>query len=117
MKTETKPFDPTKPYRTRDGREAKIVHTFKNGHLLVIVDNKEWHHLHDGRLLWCSTKDNILDLVNIPEKKTIEFWVSVFPTGVGSFTFRTKPTAQDLKFHGVEACLHFTREYEEGEGL
>lgn len=116
MKTETKPFDPTKPYRTRDGREAKIVHTFKNGHLLVIVDNKEWHHLHDGRLLWCSTKDNILDLVNIPEKKRIEFWVLVR---------KGKPLAirdSDGVFEYVQkepndSIIHFTREYEEGEGL
>jgi hypothetical protein len=114
MKTE-KPFDPTKPYRTRDGREAKIVHTFKDGHLLVIVDNKECHHTHDGRLLWCSTKDNILDLVNIPEKKTIEFWVFT-RSGQAVAINSTGEFREFVKQEG-DSVLHFTREYEEGEGL
>lgn len=116
MNPETKPFDPTKPYRTRDGREAKIVHTFKNGHLLVIVDNKEWHHLHDGRLLWCSTKDNILDLVNIPVKRTIEFWVNVYPDRLGK-THKMQSVANDNATEGRTECLRIVREYVEGEGL
>lgn len=64
-----KQFDPSKPYRLRDGRPAKIVHTFRKGHHFVVLDDTDgWVIVFaDGRYGRGEGKDSEYDLINIPE--------------------------------------------------
>jgi hypothetical protein len=75
----SKPFDPTKPVQTRDGRKARIVCTDSRASDMPIIALAEmggWApHLEyafgcyaDGRV--SKDRDDDLDLVNIPEKVT-----------------------------------------------
>lgn len=82
-----KPFDPTKPVQTRDGRKAEIVRTnyslphAKEYTILALVEYKDSmneyiaHYLpHGGRSHKSKNGD---DLVNITTKK--EGWVNIYP--------------------------------------
>ena len=112
----TKPFDPTKPYTTRDGREAKIVHTFNNGDLLIVICDAIVRIHSNGR--WSNTgADQDFDLINIPVKRTIEFWVNVYPDTIGYVAYQSKRDSDTASAKDRTECLHIVREYVEGEGL
>lgn len=72
-------FDPTKPVQTRDGRPARIIctdreHVTDNIVALVSLDPRGEHVFEfrkDGHYL-CN-KEDVLDLVNIPERRIV-FW-------------------------------------------
>ena len=73
--TETKQFDPTKPYRRRDGLPAKIIYELPRQWVVVSenMDKEEWVFFvnkPDGN---CLPGDNEsgYDLVNIPEKHEV----------------------------------------------
>ena len=56
-------------------------------------------------------------LVEVKPKRTIEFWVNVYPENTNEI-FETKEQADEASFgYPRTACLHFTREFEKGEGL
>lgn len=73
-----KPFDPTKPVRTRGGLPARIICTdraHESGyHLVYLIKEKHesvWSARMDGESSSLN-KDN--DLVNIPEKVTVHVY-------------------------------------------
>lgn len=110
----SKPFDPSKPVQTRDGRKARIIAAdiFGRPHALVaLVNNGKMEetltYFTDGR--YYSSEDSPLDLVNIPEK--VERWINVnrslaTPTGtsVGGIYF-TEAEANRLAQLNRIACI------------
>lgn len=60
------------------------------------------------------------DLINPPIKRKVEFWANCYSETDEVFTYTTKQEAdrwaKECRLTRL-ACLHFTREYEEGEGL
>lgn len=129
MKTENK-FDPTKPVQTRDGRKAQILYTNRNAsdYPIVAMVTRQPNqpedvnfYTADGRY-YVEERTSIDDLVNIPEKWTVKFWVNVYASSnCADFL--------EIVLHGLRAnadehagasriaCLEFTREYTVGEGL
>jgi len=80
----TKPFDPTKPVQTRDGRKARIIATDIEGEFPIAVaitwkdgDEVVGSRFSDGSYA-SSRLANPADLVNIPEvtKEFRRVWVS-----------------------------------------
>ncbi len=60
------------------------------------------------------------DLINPPVKRKVEFWVNLFEEYADSFRYVSREEADrwaDMNSNKRIACLHFTREYEENEGL
>lgn len=79
----TKPFDPTKPVQTRDGRPARIIATDAEGTypivaLIVGRTGTESPHTYMLNGAWHKrSHSGAQDLINIPEKR--EVWVNVYP--------------------------------------
>lgn len=101
-----KPFDPTKPVQTRDGRKARIVctdATQSDYPIVALIDSVF------GEVPYAFRKDGTrfpkedldmteIDLINIPVKK--EGWVNVYAPGFQDFyvgwcshAYRTKDQA------------------------
>ena len=72
----TKPFDPSKPVQTRDGRKARIVCTdmkADHGTILALVthrERKEYEHILFVNMNGQVLEDDLCasDLINIPER-------------------------------------------------
>lgn len=116
-----KPFDTTKPVQTRDGRKARIICTDAKGKypLVALVDTEEnemaLNYLQNGKFF--SDREHNNDLVNIPETKTVEFWVNVYNDGEVGNAWRTKEDAIGCRDVGLFAVKKVTIEVKEGEGL
>lgn len=95
-------FDPTKPVRTRDGRNARIVCTDVNNSMPIIAlikdeYGKEWiAHYGIGGNVYGYSQDKS-DLVNIPER--VERWVNVFPIQYG-WSVTNHKTKADADYTG-----------------
>lgn len=109
-------FDPTKPYRRRDGKPAKIVHTFDNDKFLVVSEYQHYIVLPDGTE-YGTAWESIIDLINIPEK--IEGWVNVYKDHFGElkhgWLYDTKEQATKFSAPNCIACIKVS--FTEGEGL
>lgn len=78
-------FDPKKPVRTRDGRAARIICEDAVGEqpIVALVRVKTTkgpieitHNYSENGRYYISDNDCVLDLVNIPERKS--YWVNVY---------------------------------------
>jgi hypothetical protein len=119
-----KPFDPTKPVQTRDGRKARIVddkYSSRGGNLVAIttlVSGAEdvRVYFNDGRY---TRRDELnVDLINIPVKHTV--WLNIYDTTslMADHTIghhETRASADCNAFPNRIACVPVT--YIEGEGL
>ena len=115
-----KELDFTKPITTRDGRKIRILCTDgpnKEYPIVGYVDNDifEYHWKSNGSYLVLRQDSN--DLINPPIKRKVEFWVNVYPDGMEMRVHKSKERADEYANHLRTECLHFIREYEEGEGL
>ena len=107
-----------KQYRLGAGNEVQIYAIDRGGANPVhgaYKINDEW-----VTICWPENlKDQdpgSFDLVEVKPKRKIEFWVNVYPDSIGQAAHTTKESAD--KFSDLRtACLHFVREFEEGEGL
>ena len=128
----SKPFDPTKPVQTRDGRPARIVATDYKAHspafcIIAIVPPKDNPQI---ELIQLFTKEGTAvaganwDLINIPEKRTL--WINVYQRKTDNFyctsTFLKKYEWQHDKNENYCSTFYtliasFSREYTEGEGI
>lgn len=118
----TKPFDPTKPCQTRDGRAARIVDNnvlsaiSKQHRLAVIITDRTGY---DSIHVYQTNGINVQghrdwDLINIPKKH--KRWVNMYPNNnISINTFNNYNHAKDnRKIHCIATiCIEFT----EGEGL
>ena len=117
------PLDLTKPVQTRNGKPARIICTdVKSGQpILALVkcpDRTEAviSYSIDGSFFPDDrTSDN--DLINVPNKKTFEFWVNLYPTSVGEHTFTSLKQAKLYATPNIFARKKIIIEVEEGEGL
>ena len=116
-------FDPTKPVQTRGGRKARIVSTnyeVENYPILALIEVNNGKEMAASYTLNGQHKtfaaESADDLVNIPEKRTADFWVNVYFGDVGTVHI-TKNQANNRRSAGCLACLHIVREYTAGEGL
>lgn len=78
----TKPFDPSKPFTTRDGRPARLLGTLKTNSAFPIIAavtdsfGTECFHTYtaDG-FYWADRHHHDLDLINISCKRTV--WIAL----------------------------------------
>lgn len=123
----SKPFDPTKPVRTRDGRPARIICRDRKGDdplvVLTVTGHDEetvGYRRSDGTTSWDAPD---WDLVNIPEK--IEGWLNIYnpcrpdaPEFLRAYATRSEADAAHNAYapHRQRfACVKVS--FEEGEGL
>jgi len=119
-----KPLDFTKPITTRDGHKVRILCTdwIGNQPVIGLIENnpspQQWDEL--GRY-FDDGHESHYDLINPPIKRKVEFWVNVYEGK--EINFGGMHLSKHLADKNVSAferrteCLHFTREYEENEGL
>lgn len=125
----TKTFDPNKPVQTRDGRKARILASDKKTDSFPIValveilpEGKEatLHYTKDGKFDYTDTllRD---DLINIPEKHTIERWINIYEFPDNEKAIAIHQTEMEAIKAGlksnIKARKKLTIEYVEGEGL
>ena len=96
-----KPFDPTKPVQTRDGRKARIICTDRvwigGAPLVVLIDTIDGSYQDvecfwsDGRI-YSSGADSQCDLFNAPEPQhePVTLWVNAHASG-GSGIYTSGP--------------------------
>lgn len=124
-----KPFDPTKPFTTRDGRKVRELRRLEtplmNGDVFVGVMTSK-----DG------TRDNVVswrengmfskyggnslaptDLINVPDKRKVKRWFNVYEDGRAYGCYETKKRADDYAGTNRIACVEREIEFEVGEGL
>ncbi len=111
-----------KRYKTRDGHEVKIysvegnTNDFIHGAILDPVYRKwvSYTWCKDGRIT--SGYDSVLDLVEVKERKKIEYWANVYNDGTTAIHL-TKARADRNRAKHAFACVKVTIDCEEGEGL
>lgn len=113
-----KPFDPTKPVQTRDGRAARILATdAKNACYPIIAviqtsaGEKPQSYTLEGRFCFGVTDDT--DLVNVPEGRVLECWINAYPDGTFSSWFNASD-AQAYRGHNG-TTIHVRHNYIVGE--
>lgn len=98
----TKPFDPTKPVQTRDGRAARIICTDLKGtpgaSIVALITEKQGHEVtytvSDNGTFWWNrdAPGSVNDLVNIPTKRS--GWINIYSDRkVGSVIYAIKEQA------------------------
>lgn len=116
-----KPFDPTKPVQTRDGRSARIIcfdRKCDNGNTIIALVNNRFNDDESITLYMSSGRMNHIndcesDLINIPEKQT--GWLNIYSDNY-CFVYNTKDEADKCATKGERiACIQIT--YFEGEGI
>lgn len=118
-------IDPTKKYRTRNGREVRIYATDAGGRFPVhgaVRDKDGWFPdewtskgFYSGERDGFSTPHDI-DLIEVRPRIRREVWVNVYPDLEPSI-FVSKQSAD---WHAVSsriACVKLVIDCEEGEGL
>lgn len=119
-------IDPTKKYKTRDGREVRIYSTDGGGDF----PNHGAYHLPDGTWVPCqwvpsgkflAGSEHPRDLIEVRPRIQREVWVNVYEEGasdaVGATAYYTKEYADRNAFKNRIACVKLTIDCEEGEGL
>lgn len=119
-----KPFDPTKPVKTRDGRPARIICTDARNRVypviaLVVTDGNERPEMftHRGKFYEGLAGNDPKDLINIPVKR--EGWINIFPNltfppnvvACTSHAFDSEKEADDHATGDRVACIRI--EWEE----
>jgi hypothetical protein len=115
-------FDPSKPARTRDGREVRIYAT--DGlypyviHGAVKEDGSSWklrRWLQDGR--WSDLEDYSEDLVNIPVRIHREVWLNVYQNPEKDVLHPSADRAASGRSKDCLATVRLVIDCEEGQGL
>lgn len=115
-----KPFDPDKPVQSRSGMKAKILMkdgNFSNGESILAVfttpSGKQLsRYLYKDGNYYSNGNPCDMDLINIPEKHTIERYFYIYNDG-------SMRVCENTSWHSacVIAIKKLTIEYTEGEGL
>ena len=111
-----KPFDPTKPVQTRDGRKARIICTDYKGFkpIIAIITTEE-----DSESVFCyesngrftdPTKGE-LDLINIPERTSS--WFNLYEPDLICGSYRSHEVANLRQTSSRLATLELV--YEDGK--
>ena len=113
-------LDITKPVQTRGGLPARIVCTDRRSFLPVmalVLDACGTESLvsltKDFKCTVCSASD----LINVPEKRTLDFWVNIYPQPRQAYLYASKADADIYTGSDRIDCVHIVQEYVVGEGL
>lgn len=112
-----KPFDPTKPCRTRDGRKAEVLCEFTvNGIRCLFMrvteqNGEEWvgTFASDGRY---NDEQRRNDLINLPERTSL--WTALYNDGCTSGWHSNREGAVARQRPYPLACI-LRQDYEDGE--
>lgn len=116
-------LDLEKPVQTRDGRVVEIInHKMRGAQPIAgyVGDCEQLYYWSaSGSYYGNEQKPCNTDLINIPEKRTVEFWVNVYAAGVidGNPCWNSREKADDCAGSSRIDCLYFRREFNVGEGL
>lgn len=114
-----KPFDPTLPVQTRDGKKARIICTDRaNSRPIVALvtssDGKEYPQSYFPSGLahdYPGHSESPSDLVNVPVKH--KRWVNIYY--YGGWTHHSRQEADECAIGSRLACIEI--EFTEGQGL
>lgn len=123
-----RPFDPTKPVQTRDGRKARILCTdsgLPNYPIVALVEGQGIPNTFSmgGSFIASDSSPDFRDLVNLPETVSESWHVNVYNFGGGDVRFsehstRRQADQEAANFHCPRfACVPITITATEGEGL
>lgn len=101
-------FEVGKTYKTRDGREVRVVWRFTDGRLLVVDENRYWVVDGDGRL---NRIDKFGDDLMPPRR---EVWLVWFGEG-GHRVYFDEPAAQNAVRHLNGTLIGHFVEAEDGD--
>jgi len=114
-------LDTTKPVETREGRPARIVckddgTAWPIIAMIMNAGGTEWPHKHsaDGA---CASRCTEQDLVNVPEKRTLDVWLNRYPQYICPFAYPSEADADRGAGPDRIDCVHTVREYVVGEGM
>jgi hypothetical protein len=120
-------IDPKKTYRTRNGREVRILMTDGGDWGFPVIaaykdaDNRWWplHITADGRHCANKAVQNEFDLIEVKPRIKREVWVNVYDDGHVSLPYTTQQIANAWAGGSATriACVKLTIDCEEGEGL
>ncbi|OHB71901.1 MAG: hypothetical protein A2W23_06535 [Planctomycetes bacterium RBG_16_43_13] len=113
-------LDPSKPVQTKEGRQAQIKYTFKNGyHFIIFSDTDGWIIVDE----WgeYDREETEYGIINTPER--VEGWVNIYrnnrPVLHGMYSntiyFDSKSEADKNAHWDRIACIKIS--YTVGEGL
>ena len=114
----TKPFDPHKPFTTRDGQKMTLVAILQKktplGDSLVVQGENGQIYLRLGNGQLNSVAGDPRDLVNIPERVEIEAWavVDVPPGRVVPQVYWLQAIAEDFQRRYGGIIVRLTGSYE-----
>ena len=114
-------IDPTKQYRTRDGREWRYLEHTILGTIVGALkfDDGRWEtRIWNITGQWCPPVENKLDLIEVRPRIQRKVWINV--CGPFDEIYRTKEEAeQDANYSSADwtEMLEITLDYEPGEGL
>ena len=107
-------------YQTRDGRPVRVlcvdaecgqpVVAIVAGYILLQFES-------DGRFFRNGDYQSEFDLIPVPEKRRIKFWVNVYEPFRTSVIHEDKASADAYANPDRIACLEIDREFPVGEGL
>ena len=126
----SKPFDPTKPVQTRDGRPARIVAQGLKSHYSIIAvitepdgGERAITHTAEGVYRSGSSEPGLNDLINVPEKRRIKGFFNLYyeqyvSVPIGPVFHPTRELADSRAGSNPRfACIPVDIEVEEGQGL
>ena len=111
-------------YQTRDGRPVRVLCVDANRDewpviaLIACKDGSETDEAFrlDGTWSMKSGVESAIDLIPVPEKRRVKFWVNVYDGGLGA-VWTSKKDADIERRSDRLACLEIDREFTVGEGL
>ena len=113
-------IDYDKPVQTRDGRAVTVLTTLRADTMypvVALVEDKDIVIYTDlGKIHIGRDWDDDLDLVNVPEKHKVSFWVNCNSDGI-TYKHDNRERADWCASLNRIACIPVTIEFEEGEGL
>ena len=116
-------IDPKKQYRTRDGREVRILMTDGGDWGLPVIaaykdSEGRWWPMHmtaDGHRCANKAVQSALDLIEVKPRIKREVWVNVYPHMEAIWARRED--AEEAGGDDRIACVKLTIDCEEGDGL
>jgi hypothetical protein len=112
-------IDITKKYKTRDGKEVRLLSDQGVGGYPIIGivgdSNESWTL--EGKQFKQSDDPEDLDLVEVKEPRVIEFWMNCYKDGMLGVVYSTEETANLLHNTNRNRLtgkpIHFRKEVEE----
>lgn len=106
-----KTFDPTKPAKTVDGREAEFLRRINDPKypLLFLITERngsQWPVSISEAGRCNSLIETATDLINIPEKRVVDVWVNVYAVPENDTIHETAMGANEASLPDRLTCIH-----------